>query len=210
MSILDEISQWVQQGKRKNVKESVNQALEQSISAKEILNDGLIAGMMSVGEKFKNNQVYVPEVLVAARAMNQGVEILKPYLTQEGVEPVGKAIICTVKGDMHDIGKNLVKMMLEGVGIECIDLGTDVPCEKVVEAVKESDAKVVCLSSLLTTTMTYQKSVIDALVDAGIRDDVKVMVGGAPVTQEYANEIGADAYTKDAAEASEVALKFFE
>lgn len=209
MSVLLEISEFTQKGRVKNVKELVMQALDRGIAAKEILNDGLIAGMMVIGEKFKNNQVYVPEVLIAARAMNQGVAILKPYLTKEGVEPVGKAVICTVKGDLHDIGKNLVKMMLEGVGIECIDLGVDISGEQIVDAVKSSGAKVVCLSSLLTTTMTYQKEIIDTLVAAGIRDSVKVMVGGAPVTQEFADEIGADAYTADAASAAEVALSFF-
>ena len=209
MSVLVEISEFVQKGRAKNVKELVEAALNEGVSAKEILNDALIAGMLVVGEKFKNNEVYVPEVLVAARAMNKGVEIIKPFLTQEGVEPVGKAVICTVKGDLHDIGKNLVKMMLEGVGIECIDLGVDVSGEQVVEAVKESGARVVCLSSLLTTTMDYQKVIIDALKEAGIRDDVKVMVGGAPLNNEFAMGIGADAYTKDAAEAAEVALGFF-
>lgn len=209
MSVLQEISEFVQKGKAQNVKECVQKAIDEKIPAKEILNDGLIAGMSVVGEKFKNNQVYVPEVLIAARAMNMGVTLLKPYLTQEGVEPVGKAVICTVKGDMHDIGKNLVKMMLEGVGIECIDLGVDVGGDKIVEAVKESGAKVVCLSALLTTTMSSQKDVIDALKAAGIRDQVKVMVGGAPVTQSFADEIGADAYTSDAASAAEVALTFF-
>lgn len=210
MSVLLEISEFTQKGRAKNVKELVSQALDSGISAKEILNDGLIAGMMVIGEKFKNNQVYVPEVLIAARAMNQGVAILKPHLTKEGVEPVGKAVICTVKGDLHDIGKNLVKMMLEGVGIECIDLGVDISGEQIVDAVKSSGAKVLCLSSLLTTTMTYQKDIIDTLVAAEIRDSVKVMVGGAPVTQEFADEIGADAYTADAASAAEAALAFFE
>lgn len=209
MSILVEISEFVQKGRAKNVKELVAKALEESIPAKEILNDALISGMMVIGEKFKNNEVYVPEVLISARAMNQGVALLKPSLTKEGVEPVGKAVICTVKGDLHDIGKNLVKMMLEGVGIECIDLGVDVSGEQVVSAVCESGAKVVCLSSLLTTTMDYQKDIIDALLAAGIRDKVKVMVGGAPLNKEFAISIGADAYTKDAAEAAEVALGFF-
>ena len=209
MSVLVEISEFVQKGRAKNVKELVMQAIEAGVPAKEILNDALIAGMMIVGEKFKNNEVYVPEVLIAARAMNQGVTILKPYLTEEGVEPVGKAVICTVKGDLHDIGKNLVKMMLEGVGIECVDLGVDVSGEQVVEGVKESGAKVVCLSSLLTTTMDYQKDIIDALKAADLRDEVKVMVGGAPLTKDFADSIGADAYTKDAAEAAEVALSFF-
>ncbi|MGN0542544.1 MAG: corrinoid protein [Acutalibacteraceae bacterium] len=209
MSVINEISEFVQKGRAKNVKECVQQALDSGFSAKEILNKGLIAGMMVIGEKFKKNEVYVPEVLISARAMNQGVAILKPHLTSEGVKPVGKAVICTVKGDLHDIGKNLVKMMLEGVGIECVDLGVDVSGDQVVAAVKESGAKLVCLSSLLTTTMTYQKDIIEALEAAGIRADVKVMVGGAPLTQEFADEIGADAYTKDAAEAAEVALSFF-
>ncbi len=209
MSILNEINQKLQRGKAKDVKALVAQALEEGLTAKEILNEGLIAGMMEVGEKFKENKVYVPEVLIAARAMDQGTKILKPYLTQEGVEPVGKAVICTVKGDQHDIGKNLVKMMFEGVGIECVDLGVDVDGDQIVDAVKESGAKVVCLSALLTTTMVNQKVIIDALTEAGLRDQVKVMIGGAPVTQKYADEIGADAYTSDAASAAEVALTFF-
>lgn len=209
MSVLVEISEFVQKGRAKNVKELVAQALENGVSAKGILNNGLIAGMMAIGERFKKNEVYVPEVLIAARAMNMGVLILKPYLTKEGVEPVGKAVICTVKGDLHDIGKNLVKMMLEGVGIECVDLGTDVSAETVVDAVKENEVQIVALSSLLTTTMEYHKDVIDALKDAGLRDSVKVMVGGAPVSEDFAKQVGADAYTDDAATAADVALSFF-
>lgn len=209
MAIVNQINEMLQKGKAKDVKALVKQALDEGVSAKEILNEGLIAGMMEVGDKFKENKIYVPEVLIAARAMNQGTAILKPYLTKEGVEPVGKAVICTVKGDLHDIGKNLVKMMLEGVGIECVDLGVDADGEKVVNAVKESGAKVVCLSALLTTTMVNQKEIIEALKAAGLRDSVKVMVGGAPVTQKFADEIGADAYTADAASAAEVALSFF-
>ena len=209
MSVIIEISEFVQKGRAKNVKELVTQALENGESAKDILDNGLIAGMMAIGEKFKKNEVYVPEVLIAARAMNMGVAILKPYLTQEGVEPIGKAVICTVKGDLHDIGKNLVKMMLEGVGIECIDLGTDVSAEQVVEAVKVNGAKIVALSSLLTTTMEYHKNVVDALSEAGLRDDVKVMIGGAPVSEDFANQVGADGYAPDAATAADVALSFF-
>ena len=209
MSITAQISEMLQKGKAKDVKALVNQALAEGVSAKEILNEGLISGMMEVGEKFKENKIYVPEVLIAARAMNQGTAILKPLLASEGVEPVGKAVICTVKGDLHDIGKNLVKMMLEGVGIECVDLGVDADGEKIVAAVKESGAKVVCLSALLTTTMVNQGEIVKALEAAGIRDQVKVMVGGAPVTQKFADEIGADAYTSDAASAAEVALSFF-
>lgn len=209
MSITAEISEMLQKGRAKNVKELVQQALDNGVTPQEILSDGMIAGMSIVGQKFKENKVYVPEVLIAARAMNAGLEILKPVLAQAGVDPVGKAVICTVKGDMHDIGKNLVKMMLEGAGIECIDLGVDAAADKIVNAVKESGAKIVCLSALLTTTMTAQKTVIDALTAAGLRDQVKVMVGGAPVTQSFADEIGADAYTPDAATAAEVALSFF-
>ena len=209
MSVVLEICEFVQKGRAKNVKELVAQALEDNISAKEILDNGLIAGMMAIGEKFKKNEVYVPEVLIAARAMNMGVAILKPHLTQEGVEPIGKAVICTVKGDLHDIGKNLVKMMLEGVGIECIDLGTDVSAEQVVNAVKENDVQIVALSSLLTTTMEYHKNIVDALTDAGIRDKVKVMIGGAPVSEEFAKQVGADGYSPDAATAADLALSFF-
>ena len=165
--------------------------------------------MMAIGERFKKNEVYVPEVLIAARAMNMGVSVLKPYLTKEGVEPIGKAVICTVQGDLHDIGKNLVKMMLEGVGIECIDLGTDVSDEQVVEAVKESGAEIVALSSLLTTTMEYHKDIVDALMEAGIRDEVKVMIGGAPVSEDFAKQVGADGYAPDAATAADLALSFF-
>lgn len=207
MSICLEISEKLQRGKHKEVAALVTAALEEGIAPSVILNEGLVAGMNVIGEKFKNNQVFVPEVLVAARAMNFGLEVLKPRLSAEGIEPLGKAVICTVKGDMHDIGKNLVKMMLEGQGIECVDLGVDVVPEKVVDAVKESGATLVCLSALLTTTMDGQKDVIDALVNAGIRDSVKVMVGGAPVTQQYADDIGADCYTLDAATAAEEARR---
>ncbi len=209
MSVINEICEFVQKGRAKNVKELCTTALENGFSAKEILDNGLIAGMMAIGEKFKKNEVYVPEVLISARAMNMGVVILKPHLTQEGVEPIGKAVICTVKGDLHDIGKNLVKMMLEGVGIECIDLGTDVSAEQVVEAVKENGAQLVALSSLLTTTMEYHKEVIDALSAAGLRDNVKVMIGGAPVNTEFAEKVGADGYAPDAATAADLALSFF-
>lgn len=207
MSICLEISEKLQRGRHKEVAALVTSALEEGIAPSVILNEGLVSGMNIIGEKFKTNQVFVPEVLVAARAMNFGLEVLKPHLSAEGVEPLGKAVICTVKGDMHDIGKNLVKMMLEGQGIECVDLGVDVAPEKVVEAVKESGATLVCLSALLTTTMEGQKDVIDALVNAGIRDSVKVMIGGAPVTQQYADDIGADCYTLDAATAAEEAVR---
>ncbi|MDR0290540.1 MAG: corrinoid protein [Treponema sp.] len=208
-AVLDEISGLLQKGKAKDIVTAVQKALDDGVPASDILDKGLIAGMNVIGGKFKNGEVFVPEVLVAARAMNHASVVLKPALAKAGVQPVGKAIICTVKGDLHDIGKNLVKMMIEGNGIEVIDLGVDVSAEKVVETVKSSDAKVLCLSALLTTTMLAQKDVIDALKTAGIRDKVKIMVGGAPVTQSYADEIGADAYTPDAASAAEVCRAYY-
>ena len=209
MSIIREIFEMLQKGNAPKVKALVGQALAENLPAGDILNDGLIAGMMEIGQKFKENKVYVPEVLIAARAMNAGLEVLKPRLAAAGVKPIGKAIVCTVKGDLHDIGKNLVKMMLEGVGIECVDLGVDVGADKVVNAIKETGARLVCLSALLTTTMLAQREIIEAIKAAGLRDSVKIMVGGAPVTQSWADEIGADAYRPDAASAAEAALAFF-
>ena len=206
MTILEEISALVQKGRAKDVTAAVEKALAEGVAAKEILDGGLCAGMTVIGEKFKNNEIYVPEVLVASRAMSRGAQLIKPYLVKEGVESIGKAVICTVKGDMHDIGKNLVKMMLEGAGIECVDLGTDVDGKAVCEAVRESGAKIVCLSALLTTTMPNQREIIDELKAEGLRDSVTVMVGGAPLNENYAREIGADIYTCDAASAAELAL----
>ena len=209
MSICQTISEKVQAGRAKEVVALVTEALADGIAPETILNEGLVTGMNIIGEKFKNNEVFVPEILVAARAMNRGMQTLKPALTREGIEPIGKAVICTVKGDMHDIGKNLVKIMSEGQGIECIDLGVDVDPARVVETVRDNDVQIVCLSALLTTTMYGQKDVIDALREAGLRDKVKVMVGGAPVTQAFADEIGADCYTLDAASAAQAARAFF-
>jgi len=208
--ILDEISELLQKGKARDIVDSVQKALDAGAQPAEILQDALMRGMNIVGGKFKRNEVFVPEVLIAARAMNKAAEALKPHLAKAGVQPVGKAIICTVKGDLHDIGKNLVKMMIEGKGIEVEDLGVDCDTKTVVDRVKETDAKVLCLSALLTTTMTAQKDVIDALKDAGIREKIKVMVGGAPVTQLFADEIGADAYTPDAATAADVCRAFYD
>jgi 5-methyltetrahydrofolate--homocysteine methyltransferase len=208
-AVLEEISSLLQKGKSKDIVLAVQKALDEGVSAQDILDKSLIAGMNVIGGKFKRGEVFVPEVLVAARAMNHASTTLKPALQKAGVEPVGKAIICTVKGDLHDIGKNLVKMMIEGNGIEVLDLGVDCAEEKVVEAVKNSNAKVVCLSALLTTTMLAQKDVINAIKEAGLRDKVKIMVGGAPVTQSFADEIGADAYTPDAASAAEVCRQFY-
>jgi 5-methyltetrahydrofolate--homocysteine methyltransferase len=207
--IFNEISELLQKGKARDIVGSVQKALDAGAEPADILQNALMSGMNIIGGKFKRNEVFVPEVLIAARAMNKATEVLKPALAKAGVQPVGKAIICTVKGDQHDIGKNLVKMMIEGKGIEVDDLGVDCDTQLVVDKVKESDAKVLCLSALLTTTMTAQKEVIDALKSAGIRDKVKVMVGGAPVTQGFADEIGADAYTPDAATAAEVCRAFF-
>ena len=209
MEILNNISELLQKGRAKEVKALVQEALDSGVIPKDILNKGLIVGMSIIGEKFKLNQVYVPEVLIAARAMNAALEILKPALISSGVQPVGKALICTVKGDLHDIGKNLVKMMIEGQGIEVIDLGVDVDSVKIVDAVKAHKPGVICLSALLTTTMMAQKDVIEALKKAKIRDSVKVLVGGAPVTKEFANEIGADDYAADAAGAATLARSFF-
>ena len=208
-SNFNEISDLLQRGKAKDIVAAVEKALKDGAAPVDILEKGLISGMNVIGGKFKNGEVFVPEVLIAARAMNHASTALKPALVKAGVKPVGKAIICTVKGDLHDIGKNLVRMMIEGKGVEVIDLGVDCTSEKIVETVQSSDAKVVCLSALLTTTMLSQKEVIDALKAAGLRDKVKVMVGGAPVTQSYADEIGADAYTPDAATAAEVCRAFY-
>lgn len=209
MARFDEMSALLQRGKAKDLAALVTEELAVGTPAKDILTNGLIVGMGVVGEKFKNNEVFVPEVLIAARAMNAALAVLKPALAESGVEPVGTAVICTVKGDLHDIGKNLVKMMIEGTGIRVIDLGVDCDADKIVQAVKDNNADIVCLSSLLTTTMMYQKDIIEALKAAGLRDRVKVMVGGAPVTQAFADEIGADAYTPDAASAAEKARSYF-
>lgn len=208
--LLQEISEKLQRGKAKDVAALVTQALEQGIAPEAVLNDGLVCGMNVIGDKFRNNEVFVPEVLVAARAMNAGLKILKPALSGAGIEPLGTAVICTVKGDMHDIGKNLVKMMIEGQGIACIDLGVDVDPQSIVDTVRDNDVQLVCLSALLTTTMYGQKDVIDALVTAGLRDKVRVMVGGAPITQAFADEIGADCYTLDAASAAKEAVRLIQ
>jgi len=205
----NEISELLQKGKAKEIVTAVENALKDGAAPADILQKGLLTGMGVIGGKFKNGEVFVPEVLIAARAMNRASAALKPALTEAGVQAVGKAIICTVKGDLHDIGKNLVRMMIEGKGIEVEDLGVDCADAKIVEAVKNSDAKVLCLSALLTTTMMAQKDVIEALKAAGLRDKVKIMVGGAPVTQNFADEIGADAYSPDAATAAEVCRAFY-
>ena len=209
MADFEKISLALQKGKAKDVTAMVQEAIDEGISAEQILNEGLMSGMGIIGVKFKNNEVYVPEVLIAARAMNMGAALLKPLLMEEGVEAKGKVILGTVKGDLHDIGKNLVRMMMEGKGIEVIDIGVDVPAEKFVEATKEHNTNIIACSALLTTTMTEMEKVIKAFIDAGIRDEVKIMIGGAPVTQNFCDTIGADIYTADAATAAEKAAELF-
>lgn len=201
------ISEAMQGGKAKLVKQYVAQAIEEGIPAVEILNDALMASMGIVGERFKNNDIFVPEVLVAARAMNAGIDLIRPQLAAGGMESKGTAIIGTVKGDLHDIGKNLVRMMMEGKGIEMIDLGTDVSAERFYEAAMEHNAQLVCCSTLLTTTMAEMASVVAYFNQKGARGRVKIMVGGAPITQSFCESIGADSYTSDAATAAETALK---
>ena len=205
---LQEISLQLQKGKAKIVKQLVQEAIDAGVPAKEILEKGLLDGMSVIGEKFKNNEVFVPEVLVAARAMNQGVALLKPLLAEAGVENAGRVCIGTVRGDLHDIGKNLVKMMMEGKGLEVIDLGADVAPETFVQTAIEKDCKIICCSALLTTTMGVMADVVKACEEAGIRDKVKIMIGGAPVTDAFCKQIGADSYSPDAASAADKAVEF--
>lgn len=198
---LNALKEAVIVGNASAAKELTEKALAENISAKQILDEALIPGMTVVGEKFKNNEYYVPEVLIAARAMYSALDILRPILSKSEVETKGTVVIGTVKGDLHDIGKNLVRMMLEGGGFKVIDLGVDVAPEKFIEAINEHNAQILAMSALLTTTMPSMKTTIEALKSVGIRDKVKVMVGGAPVTQQWADEIGADGYAPDAASA---------
>ena len=206
-TLYDEIADHLLHFRKKETVNLVNCALEKGLPAEDILNKALIPGMDAIGKKFRENKVFVVEVLAAAKAMKSSMELLKPYLVQEGIDSIGCAIICTVKGDMHDIGKSLVKLMMEGQGIDCIDLGVDVDPTAVVNAVREHGANLVCLSALLTTTMMAAKDTIDSLVQAGLRDKVRIMVGGAPVTEEFAKRIGADSYTPDAASAAKEAKR---
>lgn len=205
MELMQEIAEFLQKGRAKNVKALVEQALAEGVDPKEILNDGLLAGMMVIGGKFKRNEVFVPEVLVAARALNAGLAILEPKLVESGVEPVGRAVIGTVEGDLHDIGKNLVAMMLKGAGFEVHDIGVDVSPEKFIETAETEKADIICMSALLTTTMTNMQRVIEELKVRGLRDKYIVMVGGAPLNESFAEKIGADYFTPDAATAAEVA-----
>jgi 5-methyltetrahydrofolate--homocysteine methyltransferase len=202
MPLLDEIAEVVQKGRAKDVVRLVREALDSGVDAIEVLDGGLLRGMRELGAKFRKNEVFVPEVLLAARALNQGSEVLRGEFVKTGAAPIGKAVLATVEGDQHDIGKNLVRMMMEGAGIAVIDLGVDVPDERIVEAVRIYEPDILALSALLTTTMDRQADVIRALGKAGLRDGVKVMVGGAPVTQRFCDEIAADIYTPDAAAAA--------
>lgn len=206
MEILQEISEALQQFNLARVKELVTDGISKGINANDLLEKGLMDGMNKVGVKFKNNEVYVPEVLVAARAMNKGLEILTPHLTNAGNRSKGKAVLGTVKGDLHDIGKNLVKIMFQGRGIDVIDLGTDVSPENFVEVAEKEGARIIACSALLTTTMTVMKDVADLVKAKGLDGKIKVMVGGAPITDAFRKTIGADFYTADAASAAEVAI----
>lgn len=204
MELYDELSQFVQQGRLPKVKELVSAALEQGVPAQDILDHALLAGMEIVGVKFKNNQVFIPEVMIAARAMNAGIELLRPSLVAAGEKQKGTVVLGSVKGDLHDIGKNLVKMMMEGRGIRVIDLGADVPAQRFIDMAIENNAQVIACSALLTTVMNEMKTVVALVRERGL--DMKIMVGGAPVTQEFCDSIGADGYSADAASAADLAL----
>jgi len=206
--VLQDIASSLYKGENEAVAELVQKALDQGLAPQEVLSGGLIAGMDEVGKDFKAGELFVPEVLIAARAMHAGMGVLRPLLAESDVPSAGKFVVGTVEGDLHDIGKNLVKMMIEGAGFETVDLGTDVKAAAFVDAVREHQPRVIGMSALLTTTMVNMKGTIEALEEAGLRDQVKVMVGGAPVTAAFAEEIGADAYAPDAASAVDVAREF--
>ena len=205
MELLQKISEELQKGNYQEMPKLVQQALDQNIVPSKILSDGLVSGMDVVGDKFRRDELFMPEVLISAKAMQAGMEILRPRLIESGAKLAGKIVLGTVKGDLHDIGKNLVGMLMEGAGYEVIDLGIDVPSDKFVDAVKTSKPNLVGLSALLTTTMPRMKEVIESLVEAGVRNSVKVVVGGAPVTEKFAKDIGGDGYAPDAASAVEKA-----
>lgn len=205
---LGDLAQSVIAGDVAKSTELTKKALEAGVAPLDIINKGLIAGMEVVGERFKKGDMFVPEVLVAARAMNSGLDLIRPLLAEADIKGLGTVVIGTVKGDLHDIGKNLVAMMMESGGFKVINLGVDVPVEKFVEAVKTHKPQIVGMSALLTTTMLVMRDVISALKESGLRDSVKVMIGGAPVTADYAKEIGADGYAPDAVSATDLAKKF--
>lgn len=205
MSNLTDLSLAVEKGKRNDAKALTQALLDEGLKPLDIVEKGLVPGMSAIGEKFKNNEVFVPEMLIAARAMKESMALLEPLLAQAGIKPKNTVVIGTVQGDLHDIGKNLVAMMLKGANFGVVDVGTNVPAEKFIAAVKESNASVVALSALLTTTMPAMKSTVEAIRAAGLAN-VKIIIGGAPVTQDYSNEIGADGYSADAASAVDLAL----
>lgn len=201
---IKELYDAILEGDANLTKEKIQAALDSNLDPSEILNTGMISAMAEVGERFEKGEYFMPEMLISAHAMQQGLPVLKPYLQQSDLVSEGKVVIGTVKGDLHDIGKNLVSMMLEGAGFELLDLGTDVPVEKFVEAVSDGRVDIVALSALLTTTMPQMKTIIGALTEAGLRDQVKVLIGGAPVTESFAKEVGADGYAADASRAVKV------
>ncbi|MCK4329537.1 corrinoid protein [candidate division WOR-3 bacterium] len=203
MDILNKISENLQDGNIEMVSELTKQAIKEKIPPKEILDNGLIDGMNIIGEKFKIHEIFIPDVLLAAKSMYAGMNELKPLLIKAGIPAIGKIVIGTIQGDLHDIGKNLVAIMLKGAGFEVIDLGNDVPPEKFIETAKRENADVIGMSALLTTTMTAMKKVIDLLKEQGLSDKIKVIIGGAPTSEEFARQIGADAYCYDAASAVE-------
>ena len=205
-ALIKEIYNNIIEGQAGAVREEVQAALDAGIPASVILNEGMISAITEVGHLFEIGEFYVPEMLISSRAMQSGLTLLEPYLKEADVKSAGKVVIGTVKGDLHDIGKNLVAMMLKGAGFEIIDLGTDVAPEKFVESAREQGAQIVALSALLTTTMPSMKATIEALTAAGLRDQVKVMIGGAPITQSYADQIGADGYSSDASRAIATAM----
>ena len=204
--LLKLINQGVQDGDRESTIKNVNKAVAAGLNADEILKNGLIPAMSEVGRLFEEGEYFVPEMLVAARAMKGGLEILKPLLVEEDVKPIGKVVIGTAKGDLHDIGKNLVAMMMEGAGFEVFDLGTDVPPDEFVEQAKNIGADIVAISALLTTTMTNMAEVVKLITEAGLREQVKILIGGAPITDEFTRKIGADGYAQDASQAAKLAI----
>lgn len=204
MANFEELSNAVIAGNEAKAKELTQKAIDEGVEAIDIINEGLIPGMTVVGTRFKAGEMFVPEVLMSARAMQGGMELVKPLIADTDMPSAGTVVLGTVKGDLHDIGKNLVGMMMESAGFKVINMGVDVSAEKFVEAVKEHKPQVVALSALLTTTMLAMKDVIELLKEEGLRDDVKVLVGGAPVSQDFADEIGADGYAPDAASATDL------
>ena len=207
MTIFEKIADEVQKGNSETVEDLVKESIARGVSAETILNEALVQGMNIISEKFKSNECFIPEVLLSAKAMTVGLDILKPRLAEKNVKSRGKVVIGTIAGDLHDIGKNIVGMLLQGAGFEVVDIGADAPVEKFVEAAKKEKADIIGISSLLVTTMTNMETVIKGLKEAGIRDDVKVIIGGAPVTQAFADQIEADGYAADAASGVDIVKK---